>query len=233
MRFSPGERRGKVLDDGAIASTGFMVANHTKMWRIKHKDDLVIDETNDCEPPSLSSSCIWHARCWLHDQRRFRSARRTNTMANTGYGQVGSEKADPAAAVSDGTLLDRLRPHVFDRSDVRVRTEPSRLVAFARRAEQVHPHHPERPEGLVNLQAGVGGAVESHQTDEEHIPFPLIRTGRRHLAPEPTQLLLRERVDDSQGFRRIRALTRVSCPRDHACASLREFSVAFAGFGPT
>ncbi|HZJ52739.1 MAG TPA: iron-sulfur cluster repair protein YtfE [Myxococcaceae bacterium] len=118
--------------------------------------------------------------------------------------------------------LADLVQHILERYHAPLREELPRLVALARRVEQVHAGKPGCPVGLAEQLRGMRPFVEAHLLKEEQILFPLILSAHRRRAAMPIQVMLEEHDGHGAALRRIRALTGDLRLPEGACATWRE-----------
>ena len=139
-------------------------------------------------------------------------------------------RADQASlgAPADGSSgwVDRPLPelvqHILERYHAPLREELPRLIALARRVEQVHAGKPGCPVGLAALLEGMRPFVLSHLQKEEEILFPLVLSPQRRRAVMPVQVMLEEHDGHGAALRQIRKLTGDLRLPEGACATWRE-----------
>ena len=124
--------------------------------------------------------------------------------------------------------LPELVQHILQRYHAPLRDELARLLALARKVEQVHAGKEGCPVGLADHLAAVGPFVEAHLAKEEQILFPLFLMGRGRQATLPVQVMLREHDDHGDALRRIRELTNDLRLPEQACGTWRELYRALA-----
>jgi regulator of cell morphogenesis and NO signaling len=118
--------------------------------------------------------------------------------------------------------LEELVQHIIERYHVPLREELPRLLALARRVEEVHAGKSACPVGLAKLLEGMRPFVEAHLRKEEEILFPLILSAHRRRAAMPIQVMLEEHDGHGAALREIRVLTGDLKIPEGACATWRE-----------
>jgi regulator of cell morphogenesis and NO signaling len=137
--------------------------------------------------------------------------------------------AEIAAEARDETSFERLDEfsasalidHILERFHEPHRAEIARLFAMARKVERVHADKASRPVGLAAHLDRMQDELESHMQKEEQVLFPLIRSGRGHLARMPVQVMESEHRDHARNLEVLRRLTNDYTPPDEACATWR------------
>src|SRR5450631_2728621 len=98
---------------------------------------------------------------------------------------------EAAAAPSDGPEdTDDLIDMILTRFHETHRREVPELVKLARRVEAVHRDVASVPAGLADLLQHIGDELESHMQKEEHILFPMIRSGGHPMIEGPISVML-------------------------------------------
>ncbi len=116
---------------------------------------------------------------------------------------------------------ERLVDFIVDRYHVPLRQELPRLVQLARKVERVHAEKPTCPAGLADHLEDMCRAVDEHLAKEEQILFPMIRTGRGHLAHMPVRVMIQEHDDHAASLARTRVLAHEFALPESACTSWR------------
>jgi len=129
--------------------------------------------------------------------------------------------ADPARRWLDRPLAELVQ-FILERYHAPLREELPRLLALARRVEQVHAGKPGCPLGLAQHLEGLRPYVESHLRKEEEILFPLILSEHRRRAGMPIQVMLEEHDGHGAALQAIRRLTGGLRLPEGACATWRE-----------
>jgi regulator of cell morphogenesis and NO signaling len=119
--------------------------------------------------------------------------------------------------VSAGALIDR----ILERFHEPHRAEIARLLTMARKVERVHRDKATCPVGLAAHVARMQEELEAHMQKEEQVLFPLIRSGRGHLARMPVQVMEAEHRDHARNLQTLRRLTNDYTPPDEACTTWR------------
>ncbi|HVM95707.1 MAG TPA: iron-sulfur cluster repair di-iron protein [Candidatus Acidoferrales bacterium] len=110
---------------------------------------------------------------------------------------------DDVEQLSSGELTD----YIVTRFHEPLRRELPRLCELAKKVERVHRDKPECPRGLAAHLDEVHNAILSHLAKEEQILFPLIQSGRAHLAQMPVRVMIQEHDDHAANLQRTRDLT--------------------------
>jgi regulator of cell morphogenesis and NO signaling len=121
----------------------------------------------------------------------------------------------------DERPLEELIDHILLRFHAPLREELPRLLAMARRVEEVHGKKPSSPKGLGDLFEGMACELESHMQKEEQVLFPLVRAGQGRMARMPIQVMEAEHVDVGKDLARIREITADFTAPEEACGTWR------------
>lgn len=116
----------------------------------------------------------------------------------------------PLGLVIDGILRRYHDPH---------RLELARLVAMARKVEDVHAAKATCPHGLAAHVERMREEMEMHMQKEERVLFPLIKSGRGRMAAMPIQVMEEEHRDHAKNLERLRELTNGYTPPAEACGT--------------
>jgi regulator of cell morphogenesis and NO signaling len=116
---------------------------------------------------------------------------------------------------------EELVDFIVERYHVPLREELPRLAELASRVEQVHAGKPLCPVGLARHLDEMCQTVDQHLDKEEQILFPMIRSGRGHLAHMPVRVMIQEHQDHAASLARIRSLAREFALPESACATWR------------
>jgi len=119
----------------------------------------------------------------------------------------------------DERPLNELIDHLLANFHEAHRAELPRLTAMADKVADRHRDHPALPRGLADLLRGIHGGLEEHMQKEEQVLFPLIRSGRGHLAGMPIQVMETEHRDHAANLARLRKLTNDYAVPDGACST--------------
>jgi len=117
----------------------------------------------------------------------------------------------------DARPLGEVIDHVLERFHEPHRRELPRLLAMARKVEEVHAEKPACPRGLAAHLERMAEDMELHMQKEEQVLFPLLRSGRGRMASMPIQVLEQEHRDHGENLERLRELTDGYTPPPEAC----------------
>lgn len=115
--------------------------------------------------------------------------------------------------------LDELIDHLLEHFHEAHREEVPRLLAMARKVEEVHADKPTCPRGLAAHLERMSAELEEHMQKEEQILFPMVRAGRGRAAMMPIQVMEQEHRDHGANLERLRALTDDYTPPAEACGT--------------
>jgi len=127
----------------------------------------------------------------------------------------------PAPEAVEGYSPAELTRYIVRRYHEPLRAELPRLCALANKVERVHAEKPDCPRGLTAHLDDMHTAILDHLAKEEQILFPLIESGRAHLAHMPVRVMLQEHDDHAANLQRVRDLTGDLQIPDAACTSWR------------
>jgi len=119
----------------------------------------------------------------------------------------------------DERPLGELIDHVLARFHEPHREELPRLVAMARKVEDVHAEKATCPHGLAAHLERMAEELELHMQKEEQVLFPLVRAGRGGSAMMPIQVMEQEHRDHGENLVRLRALAHGFEPPPEACGT--------------
>jgi regulator of cell morphogenesis and NO signaling len=128
----------------------------------------------------------------------------------------------------DEAPLPALIDHLLERFHEPHRAELPRLIAMAEKVESVHSDKPACPRGLATFLRQVEGELEDHMQKEEHVLFPLIRSGRGRMASMPVQVLETEHRDHARNLERLREMTASYTAPSEACNTWRALYLGLA-----
>jgi regulator of cell morphogenesis and NO signaling len=131
--------------------------------------------------------------------------------ARTGHDEVRWDRA-PLAALVD---------HIVTRYHRPLQRMLPELIALATKVEARHGDKPACPRGLSGILQSMHSEVEDHLAKEEQILFPLIISGRGHMAAGPVQVMEREHDAHGDNLATLRALTDGYTPPAGACITWR------------
>ena len=123
-----------------------------------------------------------------------------------------------------GALIEHVRAHYHAAH----RAELPRLIAMATKVEQVHADKPTCPRKLAATLERIQGELEDHMQKEEQVLFPLVQSGRGHMAAMPVQVLETEHRDHARNLERLRTLTDGYVPPAEACNTWRALYLGLA-----
>lgn len=118
--------------------------------------------------------------------------------------------------------------HVLEHFHEPHRQELPRLLAMARKVEQVHAQKSACPRGLAAHLERMGEEMELHMQKEEQVLFPLLRAGRGRVAAMPIQVMEQEHRDHGANLERLRQLTDDYTPPSEACGTWRALYLGLA-----
>ena len=124
---------------------------------------------------------------------------------------------DQPSDTSPAALVD----FIIARYHEPLRAEVPRLCELATKVERVHAEKPTCPTGLAGHLDLMHEAIREHLAKEEQILFPLIRSGRAHLAHMPVRVMMQEHEDHAANLQRVRQLTCDLRVPEEACSSWR------------
>lgn len=130
----------------------------------------------------------------------------------------------------DERALPEVIDHVLERFHEPHRQELPRLLAMARKVEEVHAEKRACPRGLAAHLERLGEEMELHMQKEEQILFPLLRSGRGRMAAMPIQVMEQEHRDHGKGLERLRELTDDYTPPPEACGTWNALYLGLAEF---
>lgn len=147
--------------------------------------------------------------------------------------QLVAEIREAHAAAPSGTLvteapLPELIQHILDRFHTPHREEVPRLLAMARKVEQVHAEKPDCPHGLADHLAHMAEELEEHMQKEEQVLFPLLLSGRGRMAGMPISVMEAEHRDHGKNLERLRSLAHDFVAPEEACNTWRALYLGLA-----
>lgn len=128
----------------------------------------------------------------------------------------------------DERPLPELIDHVLERFHEPHRQELPRLLAMARKVEEVHAQKSACPRGLAAHLERMSEELELHMQKEEQVLFPLLRSGRGRMAAMPIQVMEQEHRDHGENLERLRRLTDGYSPPPEACGTWRALYLGLA-----
>ena len=118
---------------------------------------------------------------------------------------------------SPGELID----HLLENFHEDHRAEVPRLIAMAKKVEDVHGEKPDCPTGLANHLEHMLVALEDHMQKEEQVLFPIVQEGRGALAQMPIRCMEAEHRDHGDNLARMKKLAHNYAPPAEACNTWR------------
>ena len=105
-------------------------------------------------------------------------------------------RPEPALSV-DPTLADTeaLIDHILQRYHETHRREFDDLIRMARRVETVHAGHPDIPAGMSKALQDMKIELEMHMCKEEHVLFPLMKSGGHAMIGQPISMMMVDHED--------------------------------------
>ena len=140
--------------------------------------------------------------------------------------QALAEAPDQARATE--LPLPELVQHILDQYHAAHREEVPRLIAMARKVEEVHSEKPSCPKGLAKHLEHIGSELELHMQKEEQVLFPMILSGGGRMASMPISVMEEEHRDHGQNLERMRALAHDFVPPEDACNTWRALYLGLA-----
>lgn len=131
--------------------------------------------------------------------------------------EIEAEPAGPGDVRWDEQGPAEIIDHILPRYHEPLREELPRLLAMARKVEEVHGDKDACPRGLAAHLERMGQELEMHMQKEEQILFPMLRSGRGHMAAMPIQVMEQEHHDAGHDLARLRELTSNYTPPAEAC----------------
>ncbi len=108
------------------------------------------------------------------------------------------------------------------------RAELPRLIAMAKRVEQVHAEKEACPIGLADLLEHTAQELDLHMSKEEQVLFPMLLAGRGRMAGMPIQIMEQEHGDHGQNLARLRELAHDFEAPSGACGTWRALYLGLA-----
>lgn len=128
--------------------------------------------------------------------------------------------ADPIPADTE-TLID----HILQRYHETHRREFDDLIRMARRVETVHAGHPDIPDGMSKLLQEMKVELEMHMCKEEHVLFPLMKSGGHAMIGQPISMMTVDHEDHLALSRMLEEMTGGCIPPLGACTTWRNLYV--------
>lgn len=119
----------------------------------------------------------------------------------------------------DGRPLPEVIDHILERYHEPHRQELPRLIAMARKVEDVHAEKSACPRGLAAHLERVAEEMELHMQKEEQVLFPMLRGGRGRMAAIPIQVMEEEHREHGKNLEHLRELTGDYTPPPDACGT--------------
>lgn len=109
--------------------------------------------------------------------------------------------------------------HILERFHEPHRQELPRLVAMAKKVEEVHAKKATCPRGLAEHLERMTEELEQHMQKEELMLFPLFRSARALAVPGLIHVMEAEHRDHGEQLERLRELTCNFTPPPEACGT--------------
>jgi regulator of cell morphogenesis and NO signaling len=124
--------------------------------------------------------------------------------------------------------LPQLIEHILRRFHEAHREEVPRLIAMARKVEQVHGDKPACPRGLGAFLERMSEELEMHMQKEEQVLFPMIAGGQGAMTAMPIAAMEAEHTDHGKNLERLRAIVNDYEPPAEACNTWRALYLGLA-----
>ncbi|HEX6959421.1 MAG TPA: hemerythrin domain-containing protein [Ferrovibrio sp.] len=142
------------------------------------------------------------------------------------YGSNVSCAAPPGEPASDHGSPEGLIDHIISRYHEVHRKEFPELIRLAEKVEAVHRHHANVPVGLAAALRNLAFELEGHMIKEEHVLFPIMRSGGNPMLTHPILMMKSEHEDHENHLRQLEALTTGCVTPEGAC---RTWQALYAG----
>lgn len=133
---------------------------------------------------------------------------------------------EPLAATTVGPAVDWQHgplPELLEHLEAEVhrerRQELPRLMAMAHKVERVHAQCAEAPHGLHTHLESMFESLSAHMQKEEHVLFPMVRSGYGSRAHMPVHILRQEHREHIEALERTRLLCADYSAPAQACAT--------------
>lgn len=128
----------------------------------------------------------------------------------------------------DERPLNHLVDHLLYRYHEPHRAELPRLIAMARKVEEVHGDKASWPKGLPDHLQNMADELELHMQKEEQVLFPLIRSGQGQRAVFPVQVMEEEHREHGENLARLRELAPGFIAPEDSCETWRALYLGLA-----
>lgn len=128
--------------------------------------------------------------------------------------------ARPAEPLPTDTEV--LIDHILQRYHETHRREFDELITAARRVETVHAGHPDLPDGLSRLLQDMKIELDMHMCKEEHVLFPLMKSGGNAMVDQPISMMLVDHEDHLALCRMLEEITAGCIAPLGACGTWRD-----------
>ena len=115
------------------------------------------------------------------------------------------------------TPAEKLTDYIITRYHDDLRLRIPELVMLAEKVERVHRDHSSCPNGLTELLRTIQNELFSHMQKEESILFPLIKSGRGHMALMPIRVMMTEHDAHGRQLDEVHRLTNDFISPSDAC----------------
>lgn len=140
-----------------------------------------------------------------------------------------AQAAHPSAESWETRPLVELVDHIVSRFHRPLEEEMPRLLAMARKVEEVHrDRDPERLAALAETCEALFLELTDHMMKEERVLFPWIAAGNGRMAGAPIRVMNAEHEDAGRALARIRELTDDFVPPAGACVTWRALWLGLA-----
>ena len=143
--------------------------------------------------------------------------------------EIEAEEARSTGDVRwDQRPLEDLVDHILRRYHEPLREELPRLLAMARKVEDVHGDKESCPRGLADHLGRIAEEVEEHLQKEEQILFPAIQAGHGRSLSMPVHVMEQEHEEHGANLRKTRALAHDLVAPEEACTTWRALYLGLA-----
>lgn len=115
--------------------------------------------------------------------------------------------------------LNEITQFIKDRYHDDLRRRIPELVFLSQKVERVHQDHPAVPKGLTEFLESFQADMFLHMMKEENVLFPLIDSGRGHMALMPVKVMTSEHDSHGRELEKMRSLAFDLVPPADACAT--------------
>jgi len=141
--------------------------------------------------------------------------------------EAATVEAPDHQGITQGPLPEFVQ-YILDHFHAAHREEVPRLIAMARKVEQVHGDKPSCPRGLAVFLERMSEELEMHMQKEEQILFPMILAGRGPMTGMPISVMEEEHQDHGKNLAALRELVNDFVPPEEACNTWRALYLGLA-----